>query len=134
MSRRAPGGQAASRVARYSAWAEDTAGPSPARISWGRGAGGSTSRENGASRAMHSAHRVSRLGLPIPASSWDSVDLDRPAFRAISLRLRPVRRRSRRSEAAITAMEALACASGVVIGSLHRPCVRLDERLGFVSL
>src|SRR6202042_2474256 len=81
MSRRAPGGQAESSVARYSASAAATTGPSPARISCGRGRGGSTSRENGTSRVTASAHSVSRLGLPAPDSSWDSGDLAFPAQR-----------------------------------------------------
>ena len=45
---------------------------------------------------------AARLGLPVPDSSWDSVDLAIPARRATSVSDSPVRRRSRRSEAAMT--------------------------------
>ena len=54
-------------------------GPSPARITWVSARGGSSSRENGASSATQMAHSVSTLGLPVPDSSWDSVDLAIPA-------------------------------------------------------
>ena len=77
-------------------------GPSPARITWVSGVGGSSSRENGTSSATHRAHSVSRLGLPVPDSSWDSVDLAIPARRATSVSDSPARCRSRRSEAAMT--------------------------------
>ena len=77
-------------------------GPSWARITWVCGRGGSSSRENGTSSATQIAHSVSTLGLPVPDSSWDSVDLAIPARRATSVSDSPVRRRSRRSEAAMT--------------------------------
>src|SRR5690606_39801917 len=77
-------------------------GPSPARITCTGGGGAATNWLNGTSRATANAHRVSTLGLPAPASSWDKVDLARPARRASSVRLRPARSRSRRTAAAIS--------------------------------
>ena len=50
---------------------------------------------------------ASGLGLPVPDSSWDSVDLAIPARRDTSVSDSPVRRRSRRSEAAMTTSGAL---------------------------
>src|SRR5690606_14248582 len=79
-----------------------TTGPSPALITRTAGRGGSSSWENGMSRATHSAHSVSRLGLPLPDSNCDSVDLAMPARWATSLSDRPARARSRRSDAAMT--------------------------------
>ena len=52
-------------------------------------------------------HAAARLGLPVPDSSWDSVDLAIPARRANSVSDSPDRRRSRRSEAAMTSSGAL---------------------------
>ena len=74
---------------------------SPARITCTGCAGGSTSRLNGTSSATASAHSVSMLGLPVAASSWDSVDLAIPARRASSASETPSRSRSRRSAMAI---------------------------------
>ena len=93
--------RAACRCSR--AWSERIRGPSPARITRIAGAGGSTSRLNGTSSATPSDQSVSTLGLPTPASSWESVDLAMPARRASSVRDRPARSRSRRSAAAIVA-------------------------------
>ena len=76
------------------------------------GWGGSSSRENGASSATQMAHSVSRLGLPVPDSSWDSVDLAIPARRATSVSDSPDRWRSRRSEAAMSSSGAFACPAG----------------------
>ncbi|CNT86553.1 Uncharacterised protein [Salmonella enterica subsp. enterica serovar Bovismorbificans] len=54
------------------------------------------------SSATHSDHNVSRLGLPFPASSCESVDLAMPARRAISASDSPVRWRSRTRLLAMT--------------------------------
>ena len=51
--------------------ARPLAGPDHADL----GRGGSTSWLNGTPSATPSAHRVSTLGLPVPDSSWESVDL-----------------------------------------------------------
>jgi len=59
--------------------ADGMAGPSPARMTTMGVTRGSTSRLNGTSSATPSAHNVSTLGLPVPASSWESVDLAIPA-------------------------------------------------------
>src|SRR5258705_12549001 len=67
------------------------------------GAGGSTSWLNGTPRATPRAHKVSTLGLPVPDSSWESVDFAMPARRASSVSESPTRSRSRRSEAAMAA-------------------------------
>src|SRR5579875_2283281 len=71
-------------------------GPSPARITWTPARAGSTSLLSGMPSAVPSAHRVSTLGFPIPDSSWERVDLARPARRASSVRERPAALRSRR--------------------------------------
>ena len=98
------------------------------------GWGGSSSRENGASSATQMAHSVSRLGLPVPDSSWDSVDLAIPARRATSVSDSPDRWRSRRSEAAMSSSGAFACPAGcpAVAGRLGvrhiSSSVRFDER------
>jgi hypothetical protein len=76
------------------------------------------SRENGASSATQMAQSVSRLGLPVPDSSWDSVDFAIPARRATSVSDSPVLWRSRRSEAAITSSGALDGTLFVI--SVHR--------------
>ena len=72
------------------------------------GAGGSTRRLNGTPSATPSDQSVSTLGLPSPASSWDSVDLAMPARRASSVRDRPARSRSRVSAPAIVAPSGVA--------------------------
>src|SRR5690606_27738579 len=72
-----------------------------------RGRVGSTSSAKGTSSATLSAQSVSTLGLPVPDSSSDSVDLAMPARLATSARDNPVRRRSRRSDAAMTSNGAL---------------------------
>ena len=53
--------------------------------------------------AWASAQSVSRDGLPTPFSSWDRVDLAMPARFASSVRLSPVRTRSRRNDIEISA-------------------------------
>src|SRR5215467_1585179 len=61
-------------------------GPWPARITCTAWRTGSTRRLNGTPSAAPSAQRVSTLGLPVPDSSWDRVDLAIPARRASSVR------------------------------------------------
>jgi len=76
-------------------------------------------RAKGISSATHSDHKVSRLGLPFPDSSCESVDLAIPARRAISASESPVRMRSRTRLLAITLI-------GCVI---KRPHVLYIERI-----
>lgn len=55
------------------------------------GRAGSSSWENWTPSTVQIAQSVSRLGLPAPDSSWESVDLAIPARRATSDSVRPAR-------------------------------------------
>src|SRR5579875_1876625 len=92
-------------------------GPSPARITWTPARAGSTSLLSGMPSAVPSAHRVSTLGFPIPDSSWERVDLARPARRASSVRERPAALRSRRIA---VAMWPISPVGGVPAGEVLR--------------
>ena len=72
--------------------------PLPARITRMSLLGGSMRRLSGTPSAVPRAHSVSRDGLPVPLSSWDSVDLAMPARLASSVSDRPARARSRRRD------------------------------------
>src|SRR5919112_2497520 len=124
MSRLACGAPAASSVATKSARSAPNRGPSPARITRTLGTGGSTSRLNGTPSATPSDQSVSMLGLPVPASSWESVDFATPARRASSAIETPTRARSRRRAAAMVASGGEACCNVRSIGSF----VRFDEQ------
>ena len=65
--------------------------------------GGSMRRLSGTPSAVPRAHSVSSDGLPVPFSSWESVDLAMPARLASSVSDRPVRARSRRRDSETSA-------------------------------
>src|SRR5215217_5191256 len=110
-------------------WAcsERMAAPSPARMTRTSRVGGSTRRLKGTPRATASAHSVSMLGLPLPASNWDSVDLEMLARRASSDSDTSARSRSRRMAMASSGLGGLGVRfTGMV--------VLIDERQASVHI
>src|SRR5690348_10253100 len=140
MSRRAPGGQDASIAASYGSRSACMTTPSSARITRMSLRGGSIRRLSGTPSAVPRAHRVSRDGLPVPLSSWDSVDLAMPARLASSVSDRAARARSRRSDIETTAtMSAGVPVSGIVFapssslfGLTNRPMLFIIVNMRFL--
>ncbi len=136
-SRRAPGGQGDSSAPVYAASSDRIAGRSAKRTTRSGDDGGSTRALNGTPATTAIAHSVSTLGLPVPASSCDSVDFAIPARRASSAEEIPRRSRSRRMAAAIVASGGSGVRFIVLLVrldehrrccSLYRACVRYSER------
>src|SRR5690625_749240 len=89
--------------------------------------GGSISWDSGTPSAPAQAQSVSRLGLPVPDPSWETVDFAPPALRASSDNETPTRRRSRWMLVAIAARGSSAC-SAVMSAALRDDVLQLAGR------
>src|SRR5699024_7046201 len=88
---------------------------------------GSMSWDSGTPSATANAQSVARLGLPVPDSSWETVDFATPALRASSVSETPTRRRSRWMLVAIAARGSSAW-SAVMSAALRDDLLRLVGR------